>query len=336
MKMKIAKKFFSATLAMAATSALCLATAVTGFAAVLPADNHDGHDHSQEADPALQQVVSDSEGFGSGSVDFTHGHFDLAPRFVDGTLKFVGRDDSGDKPVWRKLNDVVFVLGAKSVQTVPEGPDYAFTGAAGKQVYTVPQTEIQDVPWLGWSTQSPEYVKRVKSPTVISFEGHQGPGRFTAFVQAGNFGKPQLLWDSAKKETQKINVDPNTHAHLNWVFTDPGTHLIRIGITAKVDNKDVSDTVVLRFAVGQDPKIDAARQAKWPNDTAEKAKPEAAAAATAPAQPERSRPWLPLAIGGGMVAAGIVLAVVAVAITRRDRRRRAAALAESERNTSDA
>ena len=123
---------------------------------------------------------------------------------------------------------------------------------------------------------------------------------------------------------------------MNWVFTDPGTHLIRIGITAKVDNKEVSDTVVLRFAVGQDPKIDAARQAKWPNDTAEKAKPEAAAAATAPAQPDRSRPWLPLAIGGGMVAAGIVLAVVAVAITRRDRRRRAAALAESERNTSDA
>lgn len=233
------------------------------FALVAPAAHADPSD-----DPALEQTVGADETIaplGTATV-IREGHADLGPLLIDGELDFLVRDDSADTPVWRHLDDVVFVLDEAAAQTLPDSGDYDFTGvSAGGTVYAVPQTQVQGVPWLGWSTQSPEVTRAVSRGITLEYEGHQGPGTFTVFVQSSGFGKPQQLWSSQSPERQSIWVDLKTHAHANWVFSDPGVHLVRVGITAKmIDGTEKSVSKVLRFAVAG-ASTDEAATAQWSN-----------------------------------------------------------------------
>lgn len=207
-----------------------------------------------EDDPALQQVVSEDEVVapaGEPAV-VTDGHIDLGPLMIDGKLDFLARDDRAEHPVWRHLEDMTFVVSDAGKQSLPEGGEYDFTGAkAGEDVWVVPQTQIQQVPWLGWSTQSPAVTREVDRGINLEYGGHQGDGQFTLFLQAGNFGKAQQLWSSASAEPQAVWVDLKTHTHANWVFTKPGVHLVKVHLKAKlVNGTEVDIPKVLRFAVG--------------------------------------------------------------------------------------
>ncbi|MDO5721397.1 MAG: choice-of-anchor M domain-containing protein [Actinomycetaceae bacterium] len=183
---------------------------------------------------------------------------------VDGKLDFLARDDRGSEPVWRHLEDIVFEVGDQALQTLPEDGGYEFTGAsAGQQVWVVPQTQVAQVPWLGWSTQSPQVTKQVERGINLEYQGHQGQGQFTLFLQAGNFGAPKQLWSSATKSAQAVWVDLKTHTHANWVFTAPGVHLVKVALKAKlIDGTEVSVPKILRFAVGQASAQDA-QQTQW-------------------------------------------------------------------------
>lgn len=223
------------------------------------------------ADPALQQTVTEEESFApvGQKVAITHGHIDLAPRFTDGGLSLLARDDSGPTPVWRSLDDMVFVLGPAAAQTLPE-TGYDFVGAdAGQQVWAVGQTEVSGTPWLGWSTQAPSLIEKTTGPVKLTFEGHQGDGTFTNFLQSGNFGQPQVLFTSTQAQAQSISVDQGTHAHTNWVFTAPGVHLVRVSIQVTTrEGQKLSVATNLRFAVlapgGHDEQMVAqAHAAQW-------------------------------------------------------------------------
>lgn len=208
-----------------------------------------------EPDPALQQTVTESEDVapqGETTV-ITHGHVDVAVKFVDNQWTFLARDDSGATPVWRELDDIVFVLGPAARQTLPES-GYEFVGEKpGSRVWVVGQTEVAGTPWIGWSTQAPSTVSRVNGSVKLTFEGHQGEGFFTNFLQSGNFGAPQVLFTSAEAGAQTINVDVNTHAHTNWVFTQPGIHLIRLSAQATTkDGENVTAAKNLRFVVTEE------------------------------------------------------------------------------------
>lgn len=264
-------------------------------------------------DPNLEQTVTDSESYAPFGelVTLTDGHVDLGPVFNSESreLSLWARDDTGEAPVWRSPDDVVFTVGDAAQQVLPEGDAYDFTGAsAGETVWALPQTQVAGVPWLGWNTQHPHLAAAVDRGVSFEFLGHQGEGDFTVFLQAGGFGEPQVLWTSAKSEVQPIWVDLLTHTHANWVFTKPGVHLVKLRVKAALqDGGEVSAEGVLRFAVGG-VSADEAFAATWQGSGAEAA--EAAGAAGA-AGSENAVAVTSAVVG--RVTLGVAVGVVALA-----------------------
>lgn len=211
----------------------------------------------QAQDPALQQTVTDKEQHAPAGTShvFTRGHADLGMRLDGGELDVQLRDDAEEKPIWRVLDDVVFDVSDKAKQQLPADGGYEFTGAQpGQEVWVLPQTEVQGVPWLGWNTQSPALIAQASRGVTMEYLGHQGPGQMSMFLQAGGFEKPQELWNSAQPTPQDLWVDLNTHTHANWVFTEPGVHRVAMGVRVKLkDGSEKTTTKVLNFAVGVDP-----------------------------------------------------------------------------------
>ncbi len=197
---------------------------------------------------------------------FQQGHADFGPVVEDGQVVLKLRDDTTVPAQWRDAKDVVFSLGDAATQQLPEGQDFGFTGAKpGDTVWVVPQTEKPHVPWLGWNTQAPELATVSERGVNFEFIGHQGPGTFSLFLQDGGLGGPEPLFlepgDSAW-------VDHGTHAHANWVFSQPGTHLVRIKVSAG-SQEAIAD---LRFAVGDtsEAAIQAAQEEQWQGHSEQK------------------------------------------------------------------
>ena len=232
------------------TPALLNTTAFTSVAPVagaglpvMPADS--------DIDPALTQTVTGNEKVAPKGerVEISAGHVDMGATLSD-SFELMARDDTTPEPVWRHLDDVVFVIGEEGKLTVPDDPAYAFTKAEG-QAWVIPQHEIEGVPWLGWNTQSPKVVDTTDHGVNLEFGGHEGEGDFSLFLQSGGFSQPQQLWNSRLAGNQPMWVELNTHTHANWVFTKPGVHLIGARVVVKdKDGVEHTNEQVLRFAVG--------------------------------------------------------------------------------------
>ena len=209
---------------------------------------------AQALDPALVQNVGGDEAVvpRGNPVVISEGHIDIGPFIDDGEFTLLFRDDSVTPPVWRHLEDAVFVLDDNARQTIPEGADYGFTGAhPGDEVWAIPQNQEAGVPWLGWNTQSPTITHALSRGVNFSFGPHRGPGVASLFLQSGGFGGPQVLYSSADSNTQGMWVEMNTHTHANWVFTKPGRHVIDVQIDSqRTDGSEVSATRQLVFQVG--------------------------------------------------------------------------------------
>lgn len=255
-----------AALVVAALScALVLTLPARAFAHPDPAPTAPGS--STAVDPALTQTVSGDEQLAPAGtpVEISSGHVDMGPRLTDAGWDFLVRDDSGAAPVWRSVDDVVFRVGEAARMEVPATDAYSFIHASGP-AYVIPQQQLADVVWLGWNTQDPGVVSRVNGDVALTYGGHAGEGQFTAFVDSGNFSGPTLLWNSEVATSQPVHVSLNTHTHANWVFTQPGVHLVRLTVSAQLtDGTQVEKTVTLRFAVGANTSADAARAAQWPS-----------------------------------------------------------------------
>ncbi|CAM3732623.1 choice-of-anchor M domain-containing protein [Kibdelosporangium persicum] len=241
----------------------------------------------------------------------TTGHVDIGPKMVDGKWTLMVHDDSTDPSVWRHLDRTVFRISDKAVLPVPDNPAYSFIGAPGKSVHVVPQVQNPDVVWVGWNTQDPEVMDTIDGGVTLTLTGVDGPGELFVYLQAGNFGAADVLWDSTKDTRQDIWVEVNTHTHANWVFTEPGVYLVRAEVKAElVDGRTVTDTQTLRFAIGDATSTDAALAAAAAAPPAPSAQ---AAAETPPAEGTGSgSPLLVAVIGAAALAlaAGIVVVVM--------------------------
>ncbi|MDY5128033.1 choice-of-anchor M domain-containing protein [Actinotignum sp. GS-2025f] len=260
----VCARTLAALLLAALSCALVLAAPARAFAHPDPAPTAPGS--STAVDPALTQTVSGDEQLApvGTPVEISSGHVDMGPRLTDAGWDFLVRDDSGAVPVWRSVDDVVFRVGEAARMEVPATDAYSFIHASGP-AYVIPQQQLADVVWLGWNTQDPGVVSRVNGDVALTYGGHAGEGQFTAFVDSGNFSGPTLLWNSEVATSQPVHVSLNTHTHANWVFTQPGVHLVRLTVSAQLtDGTQVEKTVTLRFAVGANTSADDARAAQWP------------------------------------------------------------------------
>ncbi|WP_051278473.1 choice-of-anchor M domain-containing protein [Actinotignum schaalii] len=270
----ICARLLAALVLAALSCALVLAMPARAFAHPDPAPaqpsaapgSTSGNGSSTAVDPALTQTVSGDEQLAPAGtpVEISSGHVDMGPRLTDAGWDFLVRDDSGAAPVWRSVDDVVFRVGEAARMEVPATDAYSFIHASGP-AYVIPQQQLADVVWLGWNTQDPGVVSRVNGDVALTYGGHAGEGQFTAFVDSGNFSGPTLLWNSEVATSQPVHVSLNTHTHANWVFTQPGVHLVRLTVSAQLtDGTQVEKTVTLRFAVGANTSADDARAAQWP------------------------------------------------------------------------
>lgn len=292
---------------------------------VLPAD--------PDVDPDLTQIVSETERVAEQGerVEISAGHVDMGAVLTD-SFELMARDDTSPEPVWRHLDDVVFVIGEAGKLTVPDDPAYAFTQAKG-DAWVIPQHEIEGVPWLGWNTQHPSIVNNAPGGVDLIFEGHEGPGALTTFVEAGNFSGPQVIWNSAEQGGQLIHIEPSTHTHVSWVFTQPGEHLVRITAQATINDELVSNTQVLRFAVGPDASVEAAHELAWPVEGADHSASGsqsgvegAAASSSNQTEDDQASNSLALSVGIGVVLAVLIIAVGALVMRRMSRSRKEEAL----------
>lgn len=307
-----------------------------------------GAAHAETPDPDLDQSLDAGMSVVDGERVLDVGHVDMGPKFVDGQWRFlihddVAKADAGAASVWRYPEQTVLHVSDAAQLAVPDDPAYAFVGApVGAPVWVVPQTQDPAVVWLGWNTQDPEVMERIDRGITLSLTGVQGPGTMTTYLQSGSFGEPQVLFDSREPEAQSAWVDVNTHTHANWVFTEPGVYLVRMQAEAGlIDGSTVSDTQLIRFAVGSatppadalaaawdggDPSAETTTDAGDPAAVAEDAATgQAADAGTA------GDPLVPILMGAiGLVAAALVAGVVVVLVRGGRARREALAAARAD------
>ncbi|WP_329792108.1 choice-of-anchor M domain-containing protein [Lentzea sp. DG1S-22] len=267
------------------------------------------------AQPTDQTIAPDQR-IAADEAVLSRGHVDIGPRYADGAWKLMVHDDTGDPAVWRDLDRTAFQVPDKALLTVPDNPAYAFIGKPGARVHVLPQVQNPDVTWVGWNTQDPQVMETVDRGVTLTLTGVEGPGELFVYLQAGNFGAADVLWNSTKPERQDIWVDTNTHTHANWVFTAPGVYLVQVEAHAKlVDGKEVRNTTTLRFAVGDavDPE---AALAATPRTSANAAPPAAASEKDVAADDRGSGP--PLGVVA-LIAAVVVLGVLVVVVLVRGR-----------------
>lgn len=197
----------------------------------------------------MQETAYANEG--NQPVMIQAGHADFGPTLIDGKWKLKIRDDTGDEPVWRDPENVVFKLGGNSIIPMPDDAAYSFIGEKpGTKLYVIPQTQNPDVPWLGWNTQEGGVLNELDRGANLSLEGVSGPGKLHVYLENGN-NNPQQLWDSTKGYPQNSWIEANAHTHVNWVFSKPGIYHVKLTFSGKLKNgRAVSDTRVLNFAVG--------------------------------------------------------------------------------------
>jgi len=230
------------------------------------------------------------------------GHVDMGPRIVDGAWKIQIRDDSAEPATWRPLPEVILKATGASAMTVPPGTEFSFLGAPGAPVWLLPQVQRPGVLWPGWNTQDPSIAAAVNREVIWQVHAVQGPGHFALFLN-GNFGTPDVVFDSAKPMPQETGIDAASHVHGNWAFSAAGGYSLDIEMRTKTpDGAELSDRGILRVFVGEG---DAAQGflASAPStvSTAAPLAPETQSSGEDPA-PDRTGWWL--AAGAVVILAG--------------------------------
>jgi putative ABC transporter-associated repeat protein len=246
---------------------------------------------------------------GTGRTVIADGHVDLGPRLVGGAWHLQIRDDTVQPAAWRNLPDIVLQAVDAAAVTVPADPAFAFLGQAGAKVWVLPQTQQPGILWPGWNTQHPSVIGKVNREATWRLHAVDGPGKFALFLN-GNFGAPQILFDSAKPYPQETGIEVGTHVHGNWVFGAPGVYVLDIEmLSSTVDGAAVSDRQPLRIFVGPgDANTAFPAATSTPTATTTSASTPAPPVAEAPgpaAAGSRPAPWVALGVGGlAVLAAG--------------------------------
>ena len=165
----------------------------------------------------------------------TDGHFDLGPAIENGQLVARIKDDRSVPAVWKDPASMTFALGEKAKIKAPEA--LSFAADAGQDVWMIPATQIRGVPWLGMNSQREEIVTETSGQVRFSLLDVQGPGNVAVF-ESGSLGAGigTHVFDGAGTS---YTLPANTHAHQNWVFTEPGSYQLTIAMNVSPRGEDL-------------------------------------------------------------------------------------------------
>ncbi|TCD54376.1 anchored repeat ABC transporter, substrate-binding protein [Alloscardovia theropitheci] len=162
------------------------------------------------------------------SGNATQGHFDLGPVVEGDTLVARIKDDRVAGGRWVDPRSLVFAVGSSAQINAPSS--LSFVTHEGHRIWSIPSTQIAGVPWLGLNSQHPQLSARTNGAVNFTLDSVSGPGKFAVF-SAGAFGSGvgAHVFDAAGSS---YTLPAHTHAHYNWVFTEPGIY--RVTITMRV------------------------------------------------------------------------------------------------------
>lgn len=185
-------------------------------------------------------------------VVLNQGHADvIGVAYEDGELHVHVHDETVEPGVEREPCDVILGVKSEAKLTVPDDPAYAFLGAAGSDVWILPQIEDPNLLFAGIGTEEIEPGALAGDTLNIKLVGVYGPGKFSLFT-TDEFGAPTVLLNSRDGLPDSFNVGAGAHMHANWGFTKAGTYYLAFVVTAHdgVTNEPVSSgPVVYRFNV---------------------------------------------------------------------------------------
>ena len=188
---------------------------------------------------------------GGASETVSDGHFDFGPIIENGELVPRVKDDRTQPPAWVDPSSRIFAIGAAAEQQVPDAEAYSFLGSPGDTIWMIPQTQIADVPWLGWNTQHESTRAEVSGPVTFTLDSVEGPGQLAVYLNDSFGGVGERKFGNVPGFPSSFSVPLNVHAHGNWAFTEPGTYRVTITQSATLNSgAAVSGTATLTFAVG--------------------------------------------------------------------------------------
>ncbi len=190
-------------------------------------------------------------GSGGAAQAVADGHFDFGPIIEDGQLIPRVKDDRSQPPEWVDPASRIFQLGTAAEMQVPDAEAYSFLGEPGDTIWMIPQTQIADVPWLGWNTQHETVRSDVAGPVTFSLESVDGPGRLGVYLNDSFGGVGQKKFGNLDGFPSSFDVPLNVHEHGNWAFTEPGTYRVTMTLSATLNSGgQVSESATLTFEVG--------------------------------------------------------------------------------------
>ncbi|MDX6742105.1 choice-of-anchor M domain-containing protein [Actinocorallia sp. A-T 12471] len=159
----------------------------------------------------------------------TDGDIDYAARLDGAKAKAALRDGS----TWFDPGEAVVRVPDAAKVALPAGQD--FLGAAGTEVWTLPQAAQAGIPSVGWYAEGTSATWKLTKA--------EGPGKAVMF-EIGADGVPKVVFAGAGDSRELTSGE---HGHASWGFTAPGVY--ELSFTHTTPSHGSADGV-LAFAVG--------------------------------------------------------------------------------------
>ncbi|RKN38654.1 choice-of-anchor M domain-containing protein [Micromonospora endolithica] len=157
------------------------------------------------------------------------GHVDVIDvDYAGGALSVNLLDDTVSPSVERNPADVVLRVPNTAKLTVPGGSAWSFLGTGG-QAWVLPQASTTGLLWGGWNTTEVPSGVFQNNRVTFKLTNVTGPAGFSVYTVSG--GTPTVLFDSGNGLPDSLNVNRNTHAHVNWGFDAAGTYSVTFEVT---------------------------------------------------------------------------------------------------------
>ncbi|MGI5149644.1 choice-of-anchor M domain-containing protein [Plantactinospora sp. CA-294935] len=162
-------------------------------------------------------------------VVLTSGHVDvLDVDYASGALVVNVLDGTGATDVERDPADVVFRVPPAAKVNVPGGSAWSFLGTGG-QAWILPQANTSGLLWAGWNTTEVPSGVFQNNRVTFRLTSVSGPAGFSIYTTS--LGSPSVLFDSGNGLPDNLNVNYNSHAHVNWGFDAAGTYAVTFQVT---------------------------------------------------------------------------------------------------------
>ncbi|MDK4305242.1 choice-of-anchor M domain-containing protein [Corynebacterium pseudodiphtheriticum] len=191
------------------------------------------------ASAQIHEICTASEGW-TPDHKITHGHQDMTVLSGNGLEPALIDDSSGESLSYGSGRSVVEVSNDQHVKLDALG----ISGLPDEGWY-LPQTQLPNVPWLGFSTM---YLgdHLVEGESVsMNLNLKQGPGRMIGWLPEG-FGSNKIVLDSDDAD-DAWPIPYNTHVHTGFVFEKAGVY--EVGFEFKLP-RGGTKTLDVMFLVG--------------------------------------------------------------------------------------